>query len=112
MAARELLMNSLMAVMALAPQEHTKFKIVDELEESVRDWLEGVEPHVPGTALDTTPRGQKPFALVSLAAGLGIRNDRLDMPMQRRLGKILRSLGYEKKDSRVGHTVAKMWRAN
>jgi hypothetical protein len=98
--------------MTLAAGEHSKFKIVDELEESVREWLEGVEPHVPGTALDTTPRGQKPFALVALAAGLGIRNDRFDMPMQRRLGKVLKGLGYTKKDTWVAGKNLKMWRAN
>lgn len=97
--------------MTLAAGEHSKFKIVDEVEESVREWLEGVEPHVPGTTLDATPRGQKPFALVSLAAGLGIHNDRLDMAMQRRLGKILKGLMYEKKDTWMGGKNLKMWRA-
>ena len=97
--------------MTLAAGEHSKFKIVDEIEESVREWLEGVEPHVPGTTLDTTPRGKKPFALVSLAAGLDIRKDRFDMAMQRRLGKILKGLGYDKKATRTRRGLAKMWHA-
>ena len=95
--------------MTLAAGEHSKFKIVDELEESVRGWLDGVEPHVPGTTLDTTPRGQKPFALVTMANGVGIHNDRFDRATQVRLGKILRGLGYAKKDTWMGGKNHKMW---
>ncbi len=95
----------------LAKAEHHKFKVHDEWREAVVRWLNDVPNvawgHAPGA---DTVNGDAPFSMLRVAKeALLLAPDRVSMSEQKRLGKLLKGLGYEKKDSRMGQTVVKLW---
>lgn len=95
----------------LAKAEHHKFKVHDEWREAVVRWLNDTHNvawgHAPGA---DTVNGDAPFSMLRVAKeALLLAPDRVSMSEQKRLGKLLKGLGYEKKDSRMGQTVVKLW---
>ena len=79
-----------------AKAEHKHFKVRDEREDLVRAWLAAPAPHVPGTPLDDTPQGEKPFSVIDVATGaLGFKIDRVGRSEQMVVARILKALGYE-----------------
>jgi predicted P-loop ATPase len=95
----------------LARAEHGAYKRVDEWEAPIRDWLEGSDglDDASGTSAGQA-RGESPFALLDVLCGaLGMSAKDVDMKAQTRCGAVLRSLGFEKKDVRVGKLVPKRW---
>lgn len=96
--------------MRLARDEHHAFKVIDELQDAVSDWLEAVPPHIPGTPVRTTRNGDEPFRMVDLLThGLRIDNARTDRSMQMRVAKILRALGYSKREFTIGGKSKSRW---
>jgi predicted P-loop ATPase len=95
----------------LARAEHESYRRMDEWEAPIQAWLDGND------ALDDTDgasagrvRGDAPFAVLDVLCGaLGMSVKEVDMKAQMRCGAVLRSLGYEKKDTRVGNAVLKRW---
>jgi predicted P-loop ATPase len=88
----------------LARGEHARFKVTDAWEDLVSTWLAGSV--VPGGL----PRSTAPFKLQDVAVGAlnrGVQS--LQRADELRLAKVLRSLGYEKKDTRMDGRVVKAW---
>lgn len=92
-----------------AKAEHKHFKVRDEREDIVRAWLAAPAPHVPGTPLDDTPQGEKPFSVIDVATGaLGFKIDRVGKAEQMVVARILKGLGYER--GRVYEGGVRCWR--
>ena len=89
----------------LARAEHAKFKVVDEWQDLVQRWLDSAV--VPGGM----PRGVVPFTLQDVAVGaLGRGVQSLGRPDELRLGKVLRSLGFDnKKNARIDGVMRRVW---
>ena len=94
----------------LAKAEHHKFKVHDEWREAVVRWL-GETPSVAwGNQASDVVNGDRPFSMLRLAKeALNVSPDRFSMSEQKRLGKLLRGLGYDKKVMRDGESTLKLW---
>lgn len=88
----------------LARAEHEAFKLADPWRESVEEWLSQPAVH------DGPQRGSIPFKRGEVALGALHRHDTSLTPADdKRLAKVLRSLGYETKSVRVGGDSARRW---
>lgn len=95
----------------LARAEHGAFKVVDELDQAVQDWLHACPQALPHGETETgRPRGDDPFTMLQLCKGLGFTLDRVDDKLQRRLAKILKSYNYITSTQRVDGKVMRRWR--
>lgn len=98
----------------LAAPMHEKYAMSDMWEDRVCGWLDGVDELGEGVANDSgqkiASRGEAPrgFSLDDLASGLGLSFSTQSMLTQKRLGAILRKLGYEKRQMWDGKR--KPWR--
>ena len=90
----------------LAVDEHADFKVADEWEGVVRQWLES--DAMDGA--DGPKRGDQPLELIAVAVGaLGFAARDFSQSEQRRLGKVMRTLGYDKRASGRGDARGKRW---
>lgn len=88
----------------LARAEHAKFKLTDAWQDLVQRWLDA--PTLPGGL----PHGVVPFTLQDVATGALCRNvQSLGRPDELRLAKVLRSLGFDKRDGRIDGVMRKVW---
>jgi predicted P-loop ATPase len=88
----------------LAAPEHEHYMITDEWEGAVAEWLEGVEmmPADGGSEVAGQARGRFPFTISEVASGaIGLSLRDVGQLAQKRIGAILRKLGYEKRQLRV-----------
>lgn len=91
---------------ALARDQHRVFKVEDPWREAIARWLALDD-------MDSTVgelRGDRPLAVVDVLVGalrLELRN--ITRREELRAGKVLRGLGYAKKDMRFGGGVVKRW---
>ena len=94
------------AAQTLAVTEHEAFKVGDSWVEVIGQWLEtdGMDGH------DGPRRGDEPFSLQAVALGaLGLDARNLARKDELRIGKVLRMLGFEKHDKKIGYQVLKRW---
>jgi hypothetical protein len=90
----------------LAAGVHVDFKVHDSWQDAVAQWLSLDEMD----SAEGAPRAERGWSLADVAAGaLGLQIKDLGDRQQKRLGKVLRSLGFEKRDERVGGSVVKRW---
>lgn len=96
---------------ALARGEHHKYKVHDEWREAIVTWLE--QPQMASPEAVFAPgatNGDKPFALLDMMrSALGVSRGDATMNDQKRVGKILTSLNFEKREVRLGKITAKRW---
>lgn len=94
------------AAEALARGEHQQFKIADPWEETVNAWLRAVDPATG------RPKQAAPFTMEAVCLGALNRSltalDRKDLT---RMGRVLRTLGFEKDNVRIDGVQKKAWRA-
>ena len=94
------------AAEALARGEHQQFKIADPWEETVTAWLRAVDPATG------RPKQAAPFTMDAVCLGALNRSmtalDRKDLT---RMGRVLRTLGFEKDNVRIDGVQKKAWRA-
>lgn len=99
----------------LARAEHHIYKVHDEYIEKIETWLAEVAVAKPGMIgggenITGEPRGNAPFTISDvLLHCIGVPTDRHDNLWQKKVGKILRGLKYEKKVMRVDGLVVKRW---
>ena len=87
----------------LAKAEHEKFKVSDSWQGPVAAWLEGDD--------FTGPRAGAPVRLEEvLVSALGFKLAQIQRKDETRLGKVLRSLGYEKHNVRVAGVQGWRWK--
>lgn len=95
----------------LAKAVHADFKISDSWAEIIAHWLESVPITMLGEIPSPYPKNNAgPFALHQVAEkALGIRRGDITRREEIRIGKVLRGLGYEKVDQRIGQLNLKRW---
>lgn len=94
----------------LAPAVHGDFKVHDDWQAPIVNWLEGAPS--AGFGLPALPgkRADRPFLLNDLATqALGVLDRDLTMMQQKRIGKILKGLGFERKSGRIDGKIHKLW---
>lgn len=80
--------------MSLAVHHHDEFKVIDPWTEPVREWL--LADEMDGS--EGVPRGMRPFKLEAVLVGaLGLDAKRWSSREGRRVGSILRRLGFDKR---------------
>lgn len=95
----------------LARAEHAAFKVSDEWTGLVEDWLARLPLARPGEMPSCVSNGDRSFSLVTVAAeAIGVRAADFSRPVQLRMGKILRALGYEKFTKSDSATSKKLWK--
>lgn len=88
----------------LAASEHEKFKVRDAWEQDVKEWLEMINP-----LLGFAP-GKMPFTSGDVLKGaLQIVNKDMSRAHQMRVGSVLKGLGYEKFQRRIGGQKGYFW---
>jgi hypothetical protein len=83
----------------LAAPEHAQYMIADEWEPAIEAWLEEVEamPAGDGSDIVNQARGRIPFTASEVASGaIGLPLRDVGQLVQKRIGAILRKLGYTK----------------
>lgn len=96
----------------LAKDEHAAFAAAPANDDP---WLPMVEQWLNGAAAtrfdDEPAPGEREYLLICDVAAEALRLDasRLNRATDMRIGKILRQLGYEKRDKRIGARVRKAW---
>lgn len=94
----------------LARDEHHKFKVHDEWREAVVRWLADTPSVAWGNVASDICNGDTPFSMLRLAKeALNVTHDRFSMTEQKRVGKLLKGLGYTKKVVRSGHETRMLW---
>lgn len=94
----------------LAKEEHHKFKVHDEWREAVVRWLRDCPSVAWGHAASDVPNGDSLFSMLRLAKeALNVSPDKFSMTEQKRLGKLLRGIGYDKKVVREGEATIRLW---
>lgn len=92
---------------ALAREEHASFKVHDEWEGLIAQWL--ADDGMDGS--EGAPRGDSPFSLSAVLSGaLGLNAREITRSVELRAGKVLRKLGYEKFFEWDGKRNTKRWR--
>lgn len=90
----------------LAKEEHAHFKVHDTWESAIVGWLETDEMDCE----DGAKRGDRPFKLHDvMVSALGMNVQNIARKDELRAGRVLRSLGYEKRLVRDGLQVFKGW---
>lgn len=88
----------------LAEAEHHAFKDIDPWEGAIHQWLD--EPDMGGE----TPREREWLQVHTVAEGaLSMPRQRVGFADQRRIGKILRSEGFENVPRQIGGKAVKVW---
>lgn len=94
----------------LAKSEHHKFKMHDEWSEFVAQWLESIPIPRPGEMPSPLKNGERPVALHQIALeALTLRKSDITRKEELRIGKILRSFGFEKTVVRSEGVLSKRW---
>jgi hypothetical protein len=94
----------------LAKAEHHKFKVHDEWRGAVVRWLSETPSIAWGNSASNVVNGDQPFSMLRVAKeALFLAPDRMGMSEQKRIGKLLRTLGYVKKDVWNGSMAVKLW---
>lgn len=94
------------AAQTLAKDEHANYKVHDTWESAILGWLEADE--MDGS--DGPKRGDRPFKLQDvMVSALGMNVQNIARRDELRAGRVLRTLGYEKKLVRDGLHVFKGW---
>lgn len=92
----------------LARAEHAKYKVHDAWADSIAAWLDGCE------GFEKQKRREQPFTTGEVMAGaLGIAAAQQRVPDQKRVGRILQSMGFTRDEhqQRVDGQRARFWRA-
>lgn len=96
------------AAEALARDVHAEFKVGDPWAEIVAHWLDALPVPVLGEVPSPVPNGAAPVAVHDvLIHAIGLRKSDITQREEKRIAKILRSMGYEKKVVRSGKILAK-----
>lgn len=86
----------------LARDVHSAHMIHDEWEAIIDSWLHESD--------DDGVRGARALRLAEVISGaLGVFVANIDRKTELRVGKVMRKLGYEKRDTRTGKTIHKLW---
>lgn len=94
----------------LAKAEHHKFKVHDEWREAVVRWLNETPSVAWGNQASDVVNGDTPFSMLRLAKeALNLTPERLTMSDQKRIGKLLKGLGYTKKVVRTADVTRMLW---
>lgn len=94
----------------LARDVHAHFKVGDPWSEIVAQWLEALPIPRMGEIPSPLTNGARPVAVHDVAIeAIGLRKSDITQREEKRIGKILRSLGYEKKPVRLGKILGKRW---
>ena len=92
-------------VSALVTDKHAEHTITDNWIDIVRDWI-----NEPDILAGTVPCNERFLRLIDIASGaLSIEPCNFDMLKQKRLGSVMRRIGYSRKAFRVKKTVVKGW---
>jgi hypothetical protein len=90
----------------LALEVHSGYMVDDEWETPIAAWLSEVD----GFDLAGVARGETPFTSHDVLIGaLGLVTRDVNMLASKRVGLVLRKLGYSRKNCRFGETVGKGW---
>ena len=87
----------------LARSEHGKFKIHDPWEDAIIRWLDE-----PLNVDDVAPR-ESGFRIEQLAPALGLDIARFGLGEARRIGRVLRGLGFDNPVQREGKDTVRLW---
>jgi len=91
----------------LARAEHHKYKVSDEWQTVIADWLARDDMD---QAAGGTRRGDRPVRMLDvLVSALGFDVQKIARKDELRAGKAMRALGYEKGNTRVGGEQVKAW---
>lgn len=96
----------------LAGPAHERHTMQDMWHEAIAEWLEGVEsmPADAGEEVVVQPRGRFPVSVADVASGaLGLAIRDSGQLAQKRIGAVLRKLGYEKRNLRINGEQRTRW---
>jgi predicted P-loop ATPase len=94
----------------LAATRHSRYEQSDVWETEIQRWLDSsASPERPGATPGTPPR-TRPLSISEVLAGaLRMSNAQMDAKAEKRAGRVLRALGYERRNVKIDGSVLKRW---
>lgn len=100
------------AAETLAQARHVVHMVTDSWEVSIETWLTNAPVPTPGEA-PPPPPSERPFHIAEVLRGaLQMPPERMNRTAEQRVGRVLRSLGYEVGVVRSGSKTVRRWRKN